>query len=341
MLTGCSRRATGSVAPAFALALALVVLTAATPSREARAAVAGAACDRACLEKLVNTYLDALVARDPKRAPLAANAKYSENQSLVAIGDGRWKTAEAVGTYRIYAADPQAGQVGFIGTLREAGQWSMIALRLRIVDQKISEIEAVIPGETVRHGSFGGFDTAPGTITTARAAFSQPLLPAERRDRGVLINVADSHYEGVERGNGDIVPFSDECIKVENGVQLIKNPNYPFPAVSPTGRKLPNFAAMGCRDQFNTHIWETDTITDRRYPIVDQERGIVMAFVMYHQYDKARCASTVDYGLACPPADVKPYTLALVEAFKIESGEIHEVEAVFTVFPDIRRRGVW
>ena len=322
-----------------ALALAAVVFIGAV-APQARAAAA-ATCDRACLERFVNTYLDALVARDPKRAPLSAQAKYSENQSLVAIGDGRWKTAEAVGTYRIYAADPQAGQVGFIGTLREAGQWSMIALRLRILDQKIAEIEAVIPGDTVRHGTFGDFETAPGKITTARAPFSQPLLPAERRDRNVLINAADLHYEGVERGNGDIVPFSDECIKVENGVQLIKNPNYAFPAASPSGRKLPNFAAMGCRDQFNTRIWETDTITDRRYPIVDQERGIVMAFVMYHQYDKARCASTVDHGLVCPPADVKPYTLALVEAFKIESGEIHEVEAVFTVFPDIRRRGVW
>jgi hypothetical protein len=193
----------------------------------------------------------------------------------------------------------------------------------------------------VRTGTYGDFETAPGKITTARAALAQPLAPAERRDRGTLIGVADLHYEGVERGNGDIVPFSNECIKVENGVQLIKNPNYAFPAVSPTGRKLPNFAAMGCREQFNTRIWETDAITDRRYPIVDQERGIVMAFVMYHQYDKARCASTVDYGLVCPPMDVKPFTLALVEAFKIRSGEIHEMEAVFTVFPDLRRRGVW
>jgi hypothetical protein len=307
---------------------------------DARAATPPA-CDRACLERFVNTYLDALVARDPSRAPLRPQAKYSENQTLVAIGEGRWKTAEAVGTYRIYVADPRAGQVGFIGTLRESGQWSMIALRLKISDQQISEVEAVIPGETVRTGTFGDFETAPGKITQARAALAQPLVAAERRDRNVMITAADLHYEGVERGNGDIVPFSDECIKIENGVQLIKNPNYPFPAASPTGRKLPNFAAMGCREQFNTRIWETDTITDRRYPIVDQERGIVMAFVMYHQYDKARCASTVDYGLVCPPVDVKPYSLALVEAFKVRSGEIHEVEAVFTVFPDIRRRGVW
>jgi hypothetical protein len=322
---------------------AVIFIAAGSPSPGAGAGAAAVpACDRACLERFVDGYLDALVAHDPARASLKSEAKYSENQVLVPVGAGRWKTAEAVGTYRIYAADPQAGQIAFVGTLREAGKWSMIALRLKVVDRQISEVEAVIPGDTVRNGSFGDFETAPGKITMARAAFSQSLAPAERRDRNVLINAADLHYEGVERGNGDIVPFSDECIKIENGVQLIKNPNYPFPAVSPTGRKLPNFAAMGCREQFNTRIWETDTITDRRYPIVDQERGLVAAFTMYNQYDKARCASTVDYGLVCPPiADIKPYTLVLVEVFKVRAGEIHEVEAVFTVLPELNKRGVW
>src|SRR5690606_23653287 len=147
---------------------------------------------------------------------------------------------------------------------------------------------------------------------------------AERRDRGTLVWVADMHYEGVERGNGDIVPFSDHCIKVENGVQLIRNPDYAFPATSPTGRKLPNFAGMGCRDQFNTRIWLTDTITDRPYPMVDLERGSALALVMYHHDAKAPSARTPAYGPVCPPQHVKPYTLAHVEAFTIRSGEIHE-----------------
>src|SRR5665213_4637354 len=100
------------------------------------------------------------------------------------------------------------------------------------------------------------------------------------------------------------------------------------------------FVRLG-RDQLNTHIWDTDTITDRRYPIVDRERGIVMAFVMYNEYAKARCADVVDYGLVCPPVPVDPLTLALVEAFKIRSGEIHEVAAVFAVLPGLRLRGLW
>ena len=298
------------------------------------------ACDRACLEGMVNTYLSALLKHDPTALPMAADVKYTENQDLVKMGDGLWRDAEQVSNYKIYASDPERGQVGFMGAVKGSGSWTMIALRLRVIAKRIVEVEAILPGRVANAAAFG-FGDAAAKLTTPRAAFAQALASSERRDRSVLINAADLHYEGVERGNGDIVPFSDECIKIENGLQLIQNPNFAFPAASPTGRKLPNFAAMGCRDQFNTHIWDTDTITDRRYPIVDRERGIVMTFVMYNEYARARCADVVDYGLVCPPVNVKPLTLVLSEAFKIRDGEIHEVEAVFTVLPGLRLRGVW
>ena len=36
-------------------------------------------CDRACLEKFADQYLDALVAHDPSQIPLADNVKFTEN----------------------------------------------------------------------------------------------------------------------------------------------------------------------------------------------------------------------------------------------------------------------
>lgn len=297
-------------------------------------------CDRRCLEGFVDRYLSAMITHDPSGLPMAGDVKYTENQSRIQMGGGIWRDAERLSNYKIYIADPERGQIGFIGALKAATGWTMIALRLRIIAGRIVEVEAVLPGRVANAGAFG-FGDAAARLTSPRSVFSEALEPSERRDRSVLIGVADLHYQGIERGNGDIVPFSDECVKIENGLQLIKNPNYNFPASSPAGRKLPNFASMGCRDQFNTHIWDTDTITDRRYPIIDRERGIVMAFVMYNEYAKARCADVVDYGLVCPPVPVDPLTLALVEAFKIRSGEIHEVEAVFAVLPGLRLRGLW
>ena len=52
-------------------------------------------CNRACLENVVDQYLAALVAHDPKRAPISADVKYTENNQVIQIGDGFWKTVEA------------------------------------------------------------------------------------------------------------------------------------------------------------------------------------------------------------------------------------------------------
>src|SRR5215468_7658991 len=105
------------------------------------AIVAGAraqsgACDRACLEGYVDKYLDAVIAHDPKLLPLSRNVKFTENGVRLDVGDAHWKTVIGKGTYRLFVTDPEAGQVAFIGTVREEarnpdGSPSALALRLK------------------------------------------------------------------------------------------------------------------------------------------------------------------------------------------------------------------
>src|ERR1700729_2606896 len=70
-------------------------------------------CDRKCLEGLVDQYLAALVAHDPKRLPLSADVRYTENDQTMELGDGFWKTVEGPGNYKHVFADPEFGQVVF------------------------------------------------------------------------------------------------------------------------------------------------------------------------------------------------------------------------------------
>jgi hypothetical protein len=120
---------------------------------------------------------------------------------------------------------------------------------------------------------------------------------------------------------------------IENGIALVNNPGFHYDFISAAGKELPNFAAMGCREQFNTGIWATDTVSDRRFPLVDEERGIVVAFTQYNSYARARCAEVVGYGQVCPPAELQPFSLDLVEFFRAGDGRIHEMESVWTVLP--------
>ena len=101
-------------------------------------------CDRACLESFVDQYLEALVAHNVFGLPLAPKVKFSENDQLLDLGDGMWNVTTSIGNYKIYAADPQSGQVGFLGTVRENDRPVALALRLKVENRKISEIETMV-----------------------------------------------------------------------------------------------------------------------------------------------------------------------------------------------------
>ena len=104
-----------------------------------------AACDRDCLKGMVDTYLAALVAHDPSQAPMATDAKFVENVMPTAVGEGLWKTASAVPTtFAIYVPDPVSEQVGFLGMMQENDKPIELALRLKVVDGKITEAEHLI-----------------------------------------------------------------------------------------------------------------------------------------------------------------------------------------------------
>jgi len=84
---------------------------------------AGAAnCDRACLKKTLDTYLDAVLKHDPSKAPLDAAFRYTENSTVVATGEGLWKTATALG---IPGPDGLWAALG-IGAASVAAAWSAL-----------------------------------------------------------------------------------------------------------------------------------------------------------------------------------------------------------------------
>ena len=100
--------------------------------------------------------------------------KYTEQEQVMAVGDGFWKTVTGRGSYNHYFADPVAGQVGWMGTMREKGGLLLMSVRLRVQLGRITEIEnVVLPGRRRRaeqHRRDGQSGTAGGALAAADSA---------------------------------------------------------------------------------------------------------------------------------------------------------------------------
>jgi hypothetical protein len=292
-----------------------------------RIAQASASCDRECLRVMTKKYVEALASHDVSRLPLSETVRATENTKPIKPGDGIWKTAIGIGPYRIFVQDPLTGQAAFMGVVREDSGATMLVVRIKVQNAQIVEIETIV----TRAGFPGPAALAPAALLEARRAFEDPVSADARQTREQLIARANSYYDGIEQNS--FVPFARDCQRIENGVAVTHNPQFNFSVVSPSGRQLPNFAAMGCAEQFKARLWGTDTITHRHFPVVDPEHGVALVISSYNVFVKGSCADSPLYGRVCPEHISPPVSLNVAELFKIRSGQIHEIESIWTAVP--------
>jgi hypothetical protein len=156
------------------------------------AGAAQLACDRACLLGTVDKYLGALVKHDARQAPFADDARFTENAQLLKLNDGLWNTAsEEPQGYRLVAADPVSGQAAFYTLMKESGNPIWLSGRLKVEQQKITELETVI---IRKGGGFGNFDLA-----APLPVWNEVLAPAQRRPRAEMIEIADKYFDALEK----------------------------------------------------------------------------------------------------------------------------------------------
>lgn len=290
-------------------------------------------CDRACMTDLVDSYLDALVAHDPAGLPLNPDVKFTENTARLDVGtEGLWVAASEVPTGpRIYAIDVPAGQAGFYGVMKERGRPLIIALRLKLVNGRITEIEHVL-ARTIR-------EDALRNLMTPRPELTADVAPADRLPRERMVAIADSYFEAIEHADGKLAPFSDDCVRRENGGQTTMNPT-PVPWPVSLGSQAADEAmayigTMSCSAQLDTHVMDFITrLWPRRHEIVDVEKGLVFSFPMFQhrgQTGPVRIYNVL--GVETLPLGGGASNLQAGEIFKIERGRITAVEAMGTSLP--------
>src|SRR5215469_1436411 len=102
-------------------------------------------CDRACLKDTLDHYVEALIAHDPSRLPVARDVRFTENLVPLKFGrEGLWATANGRRDFNIYVLDASRGDAAWIGILKENDKPVMVAIRLRVLDHRIAEAETLV-----------------------------------------------------------------------------------------------------------------------------------------------------------------------------------------------------
>jgi hypothetical protein len=283
-------------------------------------------CDRTCLVGIMDGYMNAIFAHDPKAVPpLALDVRMTENTGHMDVGEGLlWRSKVEPTSFKIYIADPVQGQVAEQARLKIEGRDALVAVRLKIDRGKILEIEQLWDRNINQ--------AAIPLLTTPRETLVTDIPASQRSSREVLLYAANSYFDALEGDDGSIAAFADDCVRHENGYQTVNNPPpggrmMPAPMVpdpnTDQGKQQLKFSMMTCKQQIDSKTFAyMKHIRPRRALIIDEQKGLVATFPLF-VHDGTRRGAPPD----APPGMLQ--NLATVETFGIRGGLIHEVE----VFP--------
>ncbi|MGD9158546.1 MAG: hypothetical protein PVG39_09080 [Desulfobacteraceae bacterium] len=300
------------------LSLIAMILITGTPSVNTSAET----IERKVLVSIMENYLIALARHDPSAVPLAKDVKLVENTEMTPIGKGLWETATGGPTdFKIFVADPAAGQVGTISVIQEDGNPVILAARLKIIDGRIIEIDHIIVRNQPLHPN----------MSKVRPGFLQSLKPPEHTPREEMLEIANSYYDAILQGKGDIAPFADECEKRDNGRTSSNDKSITSAETENDGHAF--FRRMACKDQPDTGYFNDITdINRRRFIAADEETGLVFVYSIWVRNGEPKVIKIIGVpGLTKKTNKYGPYDVPAAHIFKIRKSKIHEVEVVYYI----------
>jgi hypothetical protein len=294
----------------------------------AGSASAQPACGRACLVGTMDRYLAALAAHDPARLKVTPDVRFTEDGAPMKLGDGLWQTIGSLGPFRLDFDDPQSSQAGALVTVQENGNTALMALRLKVVGGRVSQVESVL----ARKGELQSLQT--DLLQEPLPIFKEDVPLARRSSRAELTRITNLYFDAIEQADGSVVPFARDGFRIENGTRTCNNPE------PVTGGANPDFAklrGMACADQLSTKIFTyIKSVSPRRIEVVDVDKGLAIAFVRFQHPGNVLHVDTPANGRVSQernPWAIRPTSALIAELFKIEDHKIQRVMAVITNVP--------
>lgn len=253
-------------------------------------------CDRACLKGLVTQYVDALLAHDHTRLPLAPQVTVTEDGRPVKLGEGIWKTITGRGTFRHDYLDTTRQVAAAHVHLMEGQTPVLVNLALHVEKGRIAGVETIV------HHVTPDSPFQPSALGTPVRGMDAPVPAGQRMSRRDLVDIGLRYAEGLRIGNfiDAGVPFAPEAYRVENGVIT-------------AGEGCRMGAECGLtRQRIMVHPGLIPSIV-----AVDEENGTVLVWMNF--------GYTGSYG--------QDRVLVTMEAFKVWGGSIHAINAFFDFLP--------
>jgi hypothetical protein len=225
-------------------------------SSTATAGDAAGGCTRDNLTSAITSYFTALAAHDPTKAPLSSSVKYTENGATVQVGMGEWKTATAE-TFKRSALDTDQCESVTESVIGDSGGSRIYGLRLKLVNQQITEIETIIVLGT---GSMTGdyiVNNPSGLAMSASDDWETVLPVAQQETRAQLQAFMDKYLTQFPNGACN---FASTCMRLEDGASI----------GSCTG------SGVGC-----TSSSSGAAVLTPRHHVIDVEAGISVGFTIF------------------------------------------------------------
>jgi hypothetical protein len=286
-----------------------LLLVACVLGSRASAMQTSATCDRECLRGKVTQLLYAFLKHDVSKLPVADKLRVTEDaveKPLASVG--LVNTVTRLRGFRQDIIDERAGVAGADVVVEESGAPVLLVVRLKVVADKLTEIELV----ATRSRTEGLIFNIDGLSAPSEVMNYAPR-PEQLMTREEAIKAALHYPAGLNAAKtfADVnAPFTPEAYRYENG-QVMAGPDCKF--------------APGCQNISTQSLAIFNRLGDvqTRVVAVDERMGIVWLRMAWGVRERGSDQLTV------------------WETFKVYDGKIHAVEAFMRILPIEKRNGGW
>lgn len=171
------------------------------------------------LKKYADLLLESMVARDPWMLPLADRYAATENSIPGSLNMmTAWRTTTGVRQTGQYACDEPAGQMFFTACLDEGGASAAFWARLKVEDERLTELELY----SSRSRADSGFVMLADEMGKEPNGWTSPIPEGGKATREELSAVGRAIFDG----QAPAPEATEDCLLMEVGGVVLEDPDY-------------------------------------------------------------------------------------------------------------------